>query len=182
MLAPGTLAPDFRLPDCDGKEHSLVDIQGERGTLIAFWCNHCPYVQHVRERFAALAPGFQAKGIGIALINANDLEHYPQDGPDQMREEAHALGYTFPYLLDPSQAIAKAYQAACTPDFFLFDRNLKLFYAGRFDDSRPRTGDEATGNELGAAAEALVNGQPPPANPRPSLGCNIKWKPGNEPG
>jgi AhpC/TSA family. len=146
-----------------------------------FLCNHCPYVIHIRNALAALTREFQEKGIVIVGINANDAVHYPADSPEKMVEEKALAGYVFPYLFDETQQVALAYQAACTPDFFLFDREHHLVYRGQFDDSRPKNGQPVTGADLRAALEAVVNDQPQTQEQIPSLGCNIKWKAGNEP-
>jgi len=181
MLPLGTEAPDFRLPDPDGKEVSLADLRGDRGLLVMFICNHCPYVKHIRSELAKRAKEYQAKGIAVAGINSNDVESYPDDRPEKMKEEAQSAGYTFPYLYDATQEVAKAYRAACTPDFFLFDAERKLYYRGQLDDSRPKNDRPLTGADLTAAVDALLAGKPAPEKQVPSAGCNIKWKPGNEP-
>lgn len=181
MLALGTAAPDFKLPDYNGKLHSLTDFKQAKGLVVAFICSHCPFVKHVRAEFAQFARDYQVKGLAVVAIASNDLEAYPQDGPAGMKDEAITVGYGFPYLLDENQAVAKAYQAACTPDFYLFDGQQKLFYRGQFDASRPSNGIPVTGADLRAAAEALLAGKPAAAEQRPSIGCNIKWKVGNEP-
>jgi thiol-disulfide isomerase/thioredoxin len=144
-------------------------------------CNHCPYVRLISTELAALADEYQARGVGIVGINSNDSAHYPADSVEKMREEIHSAGYTFPYLVDETQAIARAYRAACTPDFFLFDRDRKLVYRGQFDDSRPGNGVAVTGRDIRAAMDLLLQGKPIPAQQKPSVGCNIKWKSGNEP-
>lgn len=181
MLALGTVAPAFRLPDYDGRLHSLEDFAAQPALLVAFICSHCPFVRHLRKEFAAFAREYAARGLAVVAINSNDVVAYPQDGPDAMRAEAAELGYGFPYLLDESQDVAKAYQAACTPDFFLFDATRRLVYRGQFDDSRPGTERPVTGADLRAAVDALLAGHPPVAEQRPSLGCNIKWRRGQEP-
>jgi len=181
MLPLDTPAPDFKLPNPDGKIVSLADFQAQTALLVVFMCNHCPYVVHLRARLAQLAREYAAKNVGIAGINSNDVENYPSDSPVMMKNEVNAIGYTFPYLYDESQAVAKAYRAACTPDFFLFDQNRKLVYRGQFDDSRPGNGIPVTGKDLRAALNAMLAGKPVPEKQKPSLGCNIKWKPGNEP-
>ena len=181
MLALGTAAPGFRLPDFDGRMHSLEDFAPQPALLVAFICSHCPFVRHLRREFAAFAREYASRGLAVVAINANDVVAYPQDGPDAMRAEAAELGYVFPYLLDESQAVARAYEAACTPDFFLFDAARRLVYRGQFDDSRPGTERPVTGADLRAAADAVLAGHPPAADQRPSLGCNIKWRRGNEP-
>jgi len=175
MLALGTPAPDFRLASFDGKVISRDDFREARGLVVAFICNHCPFVKHIRDKFASFATEYQAKGIAVVAINSNDIQAYPEDGPEGMATEARSAGYTFPYLLDESQAIAKAYQAACTPDLFLFDADRKLVYRGQFDDSRPGKGT-ATGADLRAACNALLAGGAPAKDQKPSIGCNIKWK------
>ena len=181
MLALGTSAPDFRLLDFDGATHALADASGSPALLVAFICSHCPFVRHVREEFARFAREYQPRGLAVVAINSNDVVAYPQDGPDAMREESRTLGYTFPYLLDASQAVAKAYRAACTPDFFLFDAARRLVYRGQFDDSRPGNDRPVTGADLRTAVEAVLAGKQPAPDQRPSLGCNIKWKRGSEP-
>jgi peroxiredoxin len=182
MLALGTRAPDFTLPDVlSGREVSLGDFEGSKGMLVMFICNHCPYVRHVREELARFGRDYQAEDLGIVAISANDADQYPDDGPDAMRKEALSTGYTFPYLFDADQTVASAYTAMCTPDFFLFDANRELVYRGRLDDSRPNSGTAVTGADLRAAVEALLSGQPVSTDQRPSMGCSIKWKPGNVP-
>ena len=146
-----------------------------------FICNHCPYVQHIRAGLAQLARDYAPRGVAIVAINANDVTNYPEDSPARMRAEARAAGYTFPYLYDESQAVARAYRAACTPDFFLFDQARKLVYRGQFDDSRPGNGRPVTGQDLRAALDAVLAGNPVSRQQQPSMGCNIKWKPGNAP-
>ena len=181
MLELGTPAPDFALPDFDGRRHALADFAGAPALLVVFICEHCPFVRHVRAAFAAMAREYQPRGLAVVAINSNDLGAYPQDGPDAMRAEAAQFGYVFPYLLDESQAVAKAYHAACTPDFFLFDGARRLAYRGQFDDSRPGNGRPVTGADLRAAVDAVLAGRAPAAEQFPSLGCNIKWRPGNAP-
>ena len=181
MLPLGTQAPPFRLPDPEGKWVSLDDFHDAPAVLVAFICNHCPYVKHIRSQFAELAKEYQAKGVGVVAINSNDVENYPDDRPEKMAEEIQQVGYTFPYLYDESQEVAKAYRAACTPDFYLFDRDRRLVYRGQFDDSRPGSGRPVTGADLRAALDVVLAGRPAPSNQRPSLGCNIKWKRGNAP-
>ena len=173
--------PPFRLADYDGHMRSSDDLRGSAGTVVAFICSHCPFVRHIRQEFAAFAREYQARGIGVVAIVSNDLEAFPQDGPAGMKQEAQEVGYTFPYLVDETQAVAKAFHAACTPDLFLFDKAGKLVYRGQFDASRPNSGVPVTGADLRAAADAVVAGAVPSADQRPSLGCNIKWKHGNEP-
>lgn len=181
MLELGTEAPAFTLSDFDGVPQSLADFASAPALLVAFICSHCPFVKHIRAEFARMAREYQRRGLAVVAINANDLVAYPQDGPDAMRAEARELGYPFPYLIDGTQSVAKAYRAACTPDFFLFDSGRRLVYRGQFDDSRPGTDRPVTGADLRAAVEAVLDGQAPAAGQRPSLGCNIKWRPGNEP-
>lgn len=181
MLSLGTEAPDFRLPATTGKHVSKSDFTGKIGLLVMFICNHCPYVKHVRSELARLGRDYITRGIGMVAISANDVVNYPEDSPAKMIEEASEAGYVFPYLYDESQATARAYRAACTPDFFLFDRNHKLVYRGQLDDSRPANGIPVTGEDLRAALEALLTGKSIPTDQKPSLGCNIKWKAGNEP-
>lgn len=181
-MAPlGTRAPDFSLTNQDGDTVALADFQGAEGLLVAFICYHCPFVAHIREELGRAGKEFQEQGVAVVAINANDLEQYPQDGPEGMSAEVREGGYSFPYLLDETQAVAKAYTAACTPDFFLFDGDRKLVYRGQFDDSRPGNGVPVTGKDLRAAVDALLNGKPMPEDQRASIGCNIKWKPGNAP-
>jgi len=181
MLALGTAAPDFALPDTTGKIVSLKDFEKSPALLVMFICNHCPFVKLVREELAALGVEYQAKGVGIVGIMPNDVEHYPDDHPSEMAKVARETGFTFPYLYDAAQEVAKAYRAACTPDFFLFDKSRRLVYRGQLDDARPGNGKPVTGKDLRAAIEAVLAGKKPGANQKPSIGCNIKWKPGKEP-
>jgi peroxiredoxin len=181
MLALGTPAPDFRLPDYQGKQVSRDDFGDAKALLVAFICHHCPYVKHVRAEFARFAREYRPRGLGIVAIASNDVKTYPQDGPEGMAEEAREAGYSFPYLFDETQGVAKAYRAACTPDFFLFDRNRRLAYRGQFDGSRPGSGVPVTGADLRAACDAVLSGRPVPPEQKPSVGCSIKWKAGNEP-
>jgi peroxiredoxin len=182
MLELGTEAPHFTLPNpSTGENVSLEDFPEAKGYVIAFICNHCPFVQLIRHEFARFGRAYTEKGLAVIAINSNDIETYPDDGPEYMAKEASRFGYTFPYLLDEDQSVAKDYQAACTPDFFLFDADKKLYYRGQFDGSRPGNDVSVTGEDLRAAADALLAGQPAPEDQKPSLGCNIKWKAGNEP-
>jgi peroxiredoxin len=181
MLPLGTAAPDFKLPDTNGKMVSLADFEDRAALLVMFICNHCPYVKHIRAGLAQLARDYVPRGVGIVGINSNDVANYPEDSPARMKEEVRAAGYIFPYLYDESQAVAKAYRAACTPDIYLFDKNRKLVYRGQFDDSRPGNGIPVTGKDLRAALDAVLAGRPVPPDQKPSIGCNIKWKAGNEP-
>lgn len=181
MLALGSEAPDFRLPDPSGRVVTRDELAGAPALLVAFLCNHCPYVQHIREGFARFAKEYRAKGLAIVAINSNDARSHPDDAPPAMAREIERFGYVFPYLVDETQAVAKAYRAACTPDFFLFDASLALVYRGQFDASRPGNATPVTGTDLRAAADAALSGRAIPSDQKPSLGCNIKWKPGNEP-
>jgi len=181
MLPLGTPAPDFTLPDPDGHTVSIDDFAGKPALLVMFICNHCPYVKHVQSELARLAKEYQQRGVGVVAINSNDVDKYPDDRPERMRHEAARVGYTFPYLFDATQEVARAYKAACTPDFYVFDADRKLVYRGQMDDSRPESGIPVTGKDLRAALDAVLAGKPAPAEQKPSMGCNIKWKPGNEP-
>jgi peroxiredoxin len=180
-LPLGAKAPSFDLPDPSGRRFSLAGFEGSSALLVAFICQHCPYVKHVRAGFAALAAEYQKRGVAVVAIASNDAQAFPQDGPEGMAREALDARYTFPYLFDETQEVAKAYGAACTPDFFLFDRERRLFYRGQMDGSRPGNGVPVTGKDLRAALDAVLAGKPAPEVQRPSLGCNIKWKPGHEP-
>ena len=181
MLALGTKAPSFRLPDPQGKIVSSDEFKDTPALLVVFICNHCPFVKHIRSKFAELAREYQARGVAIVGINSNDVESYPEDRPEKMAEEIKQVGYVFPYLYDASQDVAKAYRAACTPDIYLFDRDRRLVYRGQFDDSRPGNGRPVTGADLRAALDAVLAGRPVPADQKPSIGCSIKWKRGNAP-
>ncbi len=182
MQELGTPAPDFNLLEpLTGEHKTLADFKDAPALLVVFICNHCPYVIHIREALAEFARNYQSKGLAVVAINSNDADNYPADSPEKMVEEIKQAGYTFPYLYDEDQSVAKAYRAACTPDFFLYDAERKLVYRGQFDDSRPRNELPVTGKDLRAAVDALLAGKPVPADQTPSLGCNIKWKPGNEP-
>jgi peroxiredoxin len=181
-MAPlGMQAPDFSLTDADGETHSLADFRTADALLIAFICPHCPFVVHVRKEFGTFAREYAEKGLAVVAIMSNDLAQYPQDGPEGMKKEAREGGYDFPYLLDRSQEVAKAYRAACTPDFFLFDSRRQLVYRGQFDASRPGNDVPVTGRDLRAAVDAVLAGEAVAEDQRSSIGCNIKWKPGNEP-
>lgn len=179
MLPLGTVAPAFELPDPDGKLHALPEDAD--ACLVMFICNHCPFVKHVREELARLGRDYRNRNVVIFAINSNDVTTHPGDSPEMMKQEAKQWGYTFPYLFDEDQSVAKAYRAACTPDFFLFDRDLKLVYRGQLDGSRPSNDLPADGLALRAAIDATLTGKPVSEDQRPSIGCNIKWKPGNEP-
>lgn len=181
MLPLGTPAPGFSLPDVDGSTKSLADFEGAQGLLVVFMCNHCPFVIHLADALAEFAKDYQAKGLAVVGISSNDIENYPADTPELMVEEAKARGYTFPYLYDATQDVAKAYRAACTPDFFLFDKDHKLAYRGQYDSTRPDGGQTPTGEDLRAACDAVLAGDAPSEQQLPSIGCNIKWKPGGEP-
>jgi peroxiredoxin len=182
MLPLGTLAPDFMLPDTiSGKPVALRDSFGAPATLVMFICNHCPYVKHVRDELARLGRDYAPKGVAILAISSNSVASHPADSPEKMTAEAASAGYVFPYLYDETQAVAKAYSAACTPDFFLFGKDRTLVYRGQLDDSRPGNGIPVTGRDLRAALDATLAGQPVPAAQKPSIGCNIKWKEGEEP-
>jgi peroxiredoxin len=179
MLPLGTQAPHFELPDTvTEKDLDLHQLKGEKGTVVMFICNHCPFVKHVNTAVVRLALEYQPKGISFVGISSNDVENYPQDHPAKMKETARQEGYPFPYLYDESQEIAKAYDAACTPDFYLFDAALKLIYRGQLDDSRPGNGIPPSGKDLEEAMRNLIGGTPIRAEQKPSIGCNIKWKAG----
>jgi peroxiredoxin len=182
MLSLGTPAPHFSLPDAENRIYSLADFAGSRALLVIFMCNHCPYVKHVAEELARLAREYQMKGVAVVGINSNDAEAFPDDSPEKMAEEIRYQGYTFPYVIDQSQEVAKAYRAACTPDFYLFDKDHKLVYRGQMDSSRPGSEIPVTGEDLRRALDAVLAGRPVAEPQRASLGCNIKWKPGNAPG
>ena len=182
MLALGTNAPEFQLPDViSGKAISLAVFAGKKAFLVMFICRHCPYVQHVKGELAKLGKDYAAKDVGIVAMSANDAEHYPDDAPEQLKAMARELGFTFPFCYDETQETAKAYTAACTPDFFLFDAKRLLVYRGQLDDSRPGNGKPVTGRDLRAALDAVLAGKPVNPDQTPSIGCNIKWKKGREP-
>jgi peroxiredoxin len=181
MVPLGTKAPGFRLPDTDGNLVSLEDLQGASALVVIFLCNHCPYVKHIRGGLAQLGRDYVPRGVAIVGISSNDVANYPADSPARMVQEAKEAGYIFPYLYDESQEVAKAYRAACTPDLYLFDRDQRLVYRGQLDDSRPGNGLPVTGKDLREALEAVLSGKPVASPQKPSIGCNIKWKPGNEP-
>jgi peroxiredoxin len=180
MRSLGTDAPDFTLRSADGTTLSKQDFAGQP-LLVAFICNHCPFVRHVIDEFVKQAQSYRDQGVAVVAVNANDVENYPEDSPEHMRSFAEERGFSFPYLFDEDQSMARAYQAACTPDFFLFDKDHKLYYRGQFDAARPGNDEVITGADLGGAVDALVSGRKPPEPQKPSMGCNIKWKPGNEP-
>ena len=177
MVRLGTKAPDFTLPDTvSGKSLSLTNIEGETATMIMFICNHCPFVKHVNTELVRLADDYKNKGIGFVAISSNDVINHPDDAPGLMTQVAKRLKYPFPYLYDESQETAKAYDAACTPDFFIYDKDLQLFYRGQLDDSRPGNEIPVTGKDIRQALDCIINNEPVPQEQRPSIGCNIKWK------
>lgn len=177
MMPLGTAAPDFTLLDTiSGKKMTLSELKSDTGTVVMFICNHCPYVIHIETALVDFAKSYQAKGINFIAISSNDVDNYPDDSPEKMQHNAERLGFTFPYLYDESQEVAKAYDAACTPDFYIFDSDLKCVYRGQFDDSRPGNDATVDGASLGTALDALLAGQPIPEEQKPSMGCNIKWR------
>jgi peroxiredoxin len=183
MLSLGTPVPSFVLPDLDGTLSSPDEHRDAPALLIAFICRHCPFVTHIRQGFSAFVREYQPRGLAVIAINSNDIAEFPEDGPAGMKEEAATAGYTFPYLFDETQEVAKTFRAACTPDLYLFDGDRRLVYRGRFDESRPRTNPPmpVTGRDIRAAVDALLSGRPVPQDQKGSVGCNIKWKPGNAP-
>jgi peroxiredoxin len=182
MLELGTKAPDFSLQDLDGNRVTLKNYKDAKALLVIFMCNHCPFVQHIIDSLAKTAQEYQAKGVAVLGINSNDVTAYPEDAPEYMKEFRQQHNITFPYLFDESQEVAKRYKAACTPDIFLFNKERYLVYRGQYDNSRPGNQEPVTGRDLRSALDALVFNKPLPEQQRPSIGCNIKWKPGNEPG
>jgi peroxiredoxin len=181
MLRLGTPAPEFRLADTAGEIVSLEKFEDSPALLVVFMCNHCPFVKHVLGQLVETIKEYQKKGLAVVGINSNDVASFPEDSPAKMTEIAKKSGFTFPYLYDETQEVAKAYRAACTPDFFLFDKERRLVYRGQMDDSRPGNGIQVSGSDLRAALDAVLAGKPVPVNQKPSMGCNIKWKRGNEP-
>jgi peroxiredoxin len=181
MLPLGTKAPDFTLPDPFGKKVSLSDLADAQAIAVIFMCNHCPYVKHISAGLARFARDYAGRGVTVIGISSNDAQNYPADSPSKMAEEIKAAGYIFPYLYDETQQVAKEYRAACTPDLYLFDRQQRLVYRGQFDDSRPGNGLPVTGKDLRSAVDAVLSRKPVSPQQKPSIGCNIKWKPGNEP-
>jgi peroxiredoxin len=181
MLPLGTPAPDFQLPDFDGRLFSLKDFGGAKALVVVFMCNHCPYVKHVAPELARVAKDYQVQGVSFVGISSNDATAYPDDSPAMMKAEAAKQGYNFPYLYDATQEVAKAYRAACTPDFFVFDSDHRLVYRGQLDDSRPKTDRPLTGKDLREALNCVLAGQPVSTQQKPSIGCNIKWLPQHEP-
>lgn len=177
MLPLGTKAPHFELVDAISNDtFTLADIQGEKGTVVMFICNHCPYVIHVNEEIVRIANDYRVTGFGFVAISSNDVEKYPQDGPDRMWDVANKNAYPFPYLYDETQQVAKAYDAACTPDFYVFDAELKLVYRGQLDNSRPGNSIPVNGRDLREALDNILNNSPQRKDQKPSMGCNIKWK------
>jgi peroxiredoxin len=181
MLPLGTVAPDFHLPDAAGRLVSRDDFAGRPALLVIFLCNHCPYVKHVAEEVVRIGAEYQARGVGVVAISSNDVAQFPEDGPARMAEVAAAMGFTVPYLYDEAQDVAKAYHAACTPDFFLFDAARVLAYRGQLDGARPGNDVPVTGHDLRVALDVVLAGTRVPGPQLPSLGCSIKWKPGHEP-
>jgi len=181
MLPLGTQAPPFSLADTDGKTVSVSDFSGSPALLVIFMCNHCPYVKHVAEELKSLSDHYMPRGLAVVGISSNDAEKYPDDSPQAMAKEKQARGYPFPYLYDADQSVAQAYAAACTPDFYLFDGEMKLAYRGQLDSSRPKSNIPVSGEDLRAAIDAVLAGQAPSPQQTPSIGCNIKWKEGFEP-
>ena len=182
IMSPlGTRMPPFRLQDPHGRWVSSFDLEQAPAALVMFICNHCPYVKHIQRDLTKLVAEYQRKGVAVAAINSNDAGAYPDDGPEPMARIAEEIGYTFPYLMDGDQLVAKAFGAACTPDFFVFDKRQILVYRGQMDGSRPGNHVPVTGKDLRAALDAVLKEKPVPATQKPSVGCNIKWKPGNEP-
>lgn len=175
MLQLGTRAPEFSLSNIDSSVVSLADFADKKGLLVVFMCNHCPFIKHLRKELAEFGNEYQGKGLGVVGISSNDVANYPDDSPEKMAEEAADAGYQFPYLYDESQEVAKAYKAACTPDFFLFDAGMALAYRGQFDDSRPGNDLPVTGADLRAACDQVLAGESVPVEQKPSIGCNIKW-------
>ena len=183
MLDLGTQLPSFSLPDFNGKTVSDADVKGSKALLVAFICKHCPFVKHIRPEFAKYAKEYEAKGLKVVAVASNSIEEFPEDGPEGMKEEAAEAGYNFPYLFDEKQKVAKQFKAACTPDFFLFDADRALVYRGQLDDSRPKNDVPVDGRDLRRALDAVAAGHGlDDVEQKPSIGCNIKWKPGNDPG
>jgi peroxiredoxin len=181
MVSLGMSAPDFSLPNTEGHLVSLSDFKESPALLVVFMCNHCPFVKHILTDFVELAKEYQEKGIAVVAISSNDINDFPEDSPEMMAQKAKEEGFTFPFLYDETQQVAKAYGAVCTPDFFLYDKKRKLFYRGQMDDSRPGNNIPITGSDLRAALDAVLESRKAPAKQKPSMGCNIKWKKGNEP-
>jgi peroxiredoxin len=177
MMPLGTIAPDFTLPNTvTGETATLQGLKSDTASVIMFICNHCPYVKHLNGEIVKLAKDYQPKGVSFIAISSNDVNNYPEDSPEKMKEVAQQVGYSFPYLYDETQDVAKAYQAACTPDFYVFDKDLKCAYRGRLDGATPKNNVPVTGEELRAALDAILAGQPVNSDQKPSMGCSIKWK------
>ena len=177
MIPLGTKAPDFEIPDTVTDQLiSLNNLKSEKALVVMFLCNHCPYVKHVREEIVSISKDYEKEGVSFVAISSNDIEQYPEDAPDKMKEEALTWNYSFPYLFDESQSVARAYDAACTPDFYIFDKNLELVYRGQLDDSRPGNGKPLTGKDMRDALDCILAGNPVNEHQIPSAGCNIKWK------
>lgn len=177
MMPLGTQAPDFTLPDTvSSKDLSLLDLKGEHATLIMFICNHCPFVKHIQDELVKFGQEYPAKGVSVIAISSNDVDNYPDDSPQNMKILADSLGYRFPYLYDETQEVAKAYDATCTPDFFIFDKDLKCVYRGQLDDSRPGNNIPVTGSDVRSALTTVLSGNEVSIQQKPSVGCNIKWK------
>ncbi|QDU57407.1 thioredoxin family protein [Aeoliella mucimassa] len=181
MLPLGSEAPDFSLPNVDGTTVSLADFAGSPALVVAFICNHCPFVKHLADELASFGKEYTEKGVAVVAISSNNVETHPADSPELMKTEAENRGYCFPYLYDATQEVAKAYRAACTPDFYVFDADKKLVYRGQFDATRPDSGSQPTGEDLRAAVDAVLSGEAPTNEQHPSIGCNIKWIAGQEP-
>lgn len=181
MLSLGTKAPSFSLPDFEDKPHSIHDFSDAKALVVVFFCNHCPYIKLLKQHLSDFAREYQSKGVAFAVINSNDTVQYPDDAPEKMAADAKAFNYPFPYLVDERQEVAKTFQAACTPDFYLFDGERRLVYRGQYDDARPGNGIEPTGDDLAAAINAVLEGREVSSEQKPATGCNIKWKPGNSP-
>ncbi len=182
MLELGTSAPDFNLTDAvTGKKAALKDFSSKKGLLVMFICRHCPYVQHVKKELAKLGKDYDSKDVAMVAVSSNDASRYPDDSPAKLKEMAQEEGFTFPFLHDETQEVARSYSAACTPDFFLFDKSRKLVYRGQLDDSRPGNWKPVTGKDLRAALDAVLSDRPVSSDQKPSVGCSIKWKPGKEP-
>jgi len=177
MMPLATIAPDFNLPDVvSGKNKTLNQLKSDKATVIMFICNHCPYVKHIQKGLVEMTNDYLAQGVSFIAINSNDVETYPEDSPKRMKEVAQHFGYPFPYLFDEAQEAARAYMAACTPDFYIFDKDLKCVYRGQMDDSRPGNDIPVTGTDIRSVLDAILAGEPVNENQKPSIGCNIKWK------
>lgn len=181
MLPLGTPVPEFRLPDPEGNLHGPADVADAEALLVTFVCNHCPYVQHIAPRLGELTQTWAEQGLAVIGVSSNDIEAHPDDAPEHMTTFAQKSGWSFPYVFDETQEVAQAFRAACTPDFFLFDRDRRLVYRGQFDGARPKNDAPVTGEDLDRAVRSVLAGEPVPEDQTPSIGCNVKWKPGNEP-